>query len=69
MSKEHKISCKKAFCCLLPLGKLVGGEGSGVVGGQRDQVMEDPRTLVIIVMMMMMVMMIWYHLGLNLCTK
>ena len=40
-----------AFCCLLPLGKLVGGEGSGVIGGQRDQVVEDPGTLVIVVMM------------------
>ena len=51
-----------AFCCLLPLGKLVGGEGSGVIGGQRDQVVEDPGTLVMVVMMMMM-MMICYHLG------
>ena len=61
MSKEYKISCKKTFCCLLPLSKLVGGEGSGVIGGQRDQVVEDPGTLVMVVMMMMM-MMIWYHL-------
>ena len=61
MSKECEISCTKTFCCLLPLGKLVGGEGSSVVGGQRDQVVEDPGTLVM--MMMMMVMMIWYHLG------
>ena len=51
MSKECEISCKMAFCCLLPLGKLVGGEGSGVVGGQRDQVVEDPGTLVMVVMM------------------
>ena len=57
MSKECEISCKKTFCCLLPLGKLVGGEGSGVIGGQRDQVVEDPGTLV------MVVMMICYHLG------
>ena len=64
MKKEYKISCKMAFCCLLPLGKLVGGEGSGVIGGQRDQVVEDPGTLVMVVMMMMMMMMmIWYHIG------
>ena len=29
----------------LPLGKLVGGEGGGVVGGQGDQVVEDPGAL------------------------
>ena len=34
--------------CFLPLGKLVGGEGSGVIGWQRDQVVEDPGTLVIV---------------------
>ena len=50
MRKECEISCKMAFCCLLPLGKLVGGEGSSVIGGQRDQVVEDPGTLVIVVM-------------------
>ena len=64
MRKEYKISCKKTFCCLLPLGKLVGGEGSGVIGGQRDQVVEDPSTLVMVVMMIMVMvmMMICYHL-------
>ena len=47
-----------AFCCLLPLGKLVGGEGSSVIGWQRDQVVEDPSTLVIVVMMMMMMVVV-----------
>ena len=32
--------------CFLPLGKLVSGEGGGVVGGQGDQVVEDPGALI-----------------------